>query len=370
MLDVIDRVECFALEVPLNQTFRGSTYDVASRCTIVTRIHSKDGVTAQVYNGDPRSEAAEIVSIVTETLGPRVAGRDPLAVIDLWTELGELTHRTRDRRTLMAAISSMDCAIWDLRARLLGVSVGRLLGTEKRMVPVIAIGGYYHSGDSSVAIGEEMAWLREQGVRGCKMKVGGLDPEDDAKRVREAREGGGPDFVLAVDANRAWTIDQARRFAHLIEDFDIAWFEEPCQWHSDAAAMAAVARGVRIPLCAGQSEIGHHGVLRLLQAGGVDIVNFDVSEGGGVTAWQRSAVAAEMFGARVGHHEEPQIAAQLLAACSGATYVEVFPDVERDPIWAHLLKEGPTVRDGSLLLPDGAGFGLEFDEEFVQRYRC
>lgn len=369
MVDLIDRVECFAVEVPLSSTYRGSTYDVSSRCTVVTKIYSKEGVVGKVYNGDPRSEAAEIVSIVNEALAPRLLGKSPLSVTGLWEDCYRLTHRARDRRTLMAAISSVDCAIWDLRARMLDVSVSHLLGGDGSGVPAIAIGGYYRGDDSNIGVGEEMADLQQQGVLGCKMKVGGLAPEEDAKRVSEARAGGGAGFLIAVDANRAWTVDEARRFAHMIEELDIAWLEEPCHWHSDAPAMAALASGVRIPLCAGQSEISHHRVLALLQAGGTDIVNFDASEGGGVSAWQKSAAVADTFAARIGHHEEPQIAAHLLSAWPNSTYVEYFPDAQRDPIWANMLQEGPSVRDGRMILPDGKGFGLEFDEGFVGRHR-
>src|SRR4029453_6825725 len=93
----------------------------------------------------------------------------------------------------------------------------------------------------------------------------------------------GPDFVLAVDANRGWSVADAVRFARLIEPLDIQWLEEPGQWHDDVAMMARARKAPRTPVTAGQSEITSHAVRRLLDAGAVDLVNFAASEGGGVT---------------------------------------------------------------------------------------
>src|SRR4029077_13247760 len=110
------------------------------------------------------------------------------------------------------------------------------------------------------------------------------------------------DFVLMVDANRGWSAQDAIRFAHLIEPLDIRWFEEPCHWYDDAAMMARGRQAIRIPVTAGQSEIVSHGVRRLLDAGAVDFVNFDVSECGGVTEWCRAAALAKTSGVEMAHH--------------------------------------------------------------------
>jgi L-alanine-DL-glutamate epimerase-like enolase superfamily enzyme len=144
-----------------------------------------------------------------------------------------------------------------------------------------------------------MESYRRAGMAGCKFKVGGLTPEDDARRVEAARRAAGSDFVLAVDANCAWSVDDAVRFARLVEPFDIAWFEEPCHWYDDAAMMARVRAATRIPVTAGQSEITSHGVRRLLDAGVVDLVNVDASECGGVTEWRRAAALAQAAGVRM-----------------------------------------------------------------------
>ncbi len=137
-----------------------------------------------------------------------------------------------------------------------------------------------------------MERLREAGLAGCKVKVGGLSAEEDAKRVEAARKGAGDEFWIAVDANRGWPVSEAAKFARLIEKYNIAWFEEPCLWYDDAYMMAEMRRQTAIPINAGQSEASAAGVRRLIAAGAVDIVNFDASEAGGITEWRRAPQCA------------------------------------------------------------------------------
>ncbi|RPI46812.1 MAG: mandelate racemase/muconate lactonizing enzyme family protein, partial [Betaproteobacteria bacterium] len=235
--------------------------------------------------------------------------------------------------------------------------------------PIISIGGYYVEGKTHADIGREMEAYRNAGMAGCKFKVGGLTPEEDAKRVEAARKAAGDDFVLAVDANRGWDVENAVRFARLIEPLNIRWFEEPCHWYDDAAMMAQVRRATSIPITAGQSEITSHGVRRLLDAGAVDLVNYDVSEGGGVTDWRRAAALCAAAGVRMAHHEESQISIHLLTAIPHGTYVECFADPERDPVWQTVWANRPKPMKGMFELPTGHGFGIELDSKLVQKYR-
>src|SRR5678809_719845 len=125
----------------------------------------------------------------------------------------------------MEAVACVDCALWDLVGKARGQSVCALLGgTTGRRLPIISIGGYYREGKTLADIGREMERYRLAGMAGCKFKVGGLAPEADAERVRAARAAAGAGFVLAVDANRGWAVDDAVRFARLVEPLDIAWF--------------------------------------------------------------------------------------------------------------------------------------------------
>jgi L-alanine-DL-glutamate epimerase-like enolase superfamily enzyme len=366
----VHSVEAIAIDIPLRRNFGGSTYAVLKRSTVITRLRTDDGLVGLVYNGDNREHGSEIVRLIRDALAPILNGHDPAEVEAIWSRLFALSHSSRDRKTLMEAIACVDCAIWDLRGKARGQSVAALMGGRLReRLPIISIGGYYRDGKTLADIGREMESYRAAGMAGCKFKVGGLAPEADAERVRAARTAAGPDFVLAVDANRGWAVEDAVRFARLVEPLDIRWFEEPCHWHDDVRMMAEVRRATRIPITAGQSEITSHAVRRLLDAGAVDLVNFDASEGGGVTEWRRAATLCAQAGVKMAHHEEPQIASQLLAAVPHGTYVECFADPERDPAWQALWANRPAVKDGTIEISNDSGFGLVLDEAMIQRYR-
>jgi D-galactarolactone cycloisomerase len=365
----VHSVDAIPIDIPLAKNFGGSTYTVLKRSTVITRMRTDDGLVSEVYNGDNREHGREIVRLIRDVLAPRIVGQRLFEGERIWDDLFALTHTSRDRKTLMEAIACVDCARWDLVGKALGKSVCALLGGYTSRLPIISIGGYYFEGRTHADIGREMEAYRRAGMAGCKFKVGGLTPEADAARVETARRAAGADFVLAVDANRGFTAQDAIRFARLVEPLDIRWFEEPCHWYDDAALMARVRQATRIPVTAGQSEITSHGVRRLVDAGAVDVVNIDASECGGVTEWRRAADLARAASLEIAHHEESQIAQQLLAAIPHGTYVECFADPERDPIWQMMWANRPAVKDGMIEVTSDPGFGLILDESMVRRYR-
>jgi L-alanine-DL-glutamate epimerase-like enolase superfamily enzyme len=366
----IESVEAIPIEIPLTRNFGGSTYAVLKRSTIVTRLRTEAGLVSEVYNGDNRDHGPELVRLVHEALAPRVKG---LSVFDgerIWAAMFALSHTYRNRKLLMEAIACVDCGVWDVVGKAQGRSVCELLGSKRRGLPIISIGGYYMEGKTLADIGREMEAYRRAGMAGCKFKVGGLTPSEDARRVEAARGAAGDDFVLAVDANCGWSVEDAVAFARLVEPLNIAWFEEPCHWYDDAAMMAQVRRATRIPVTAGQSEITSHGVRRLLEAGAVDLVNVDASECGGVTEWRRAAALCQAAGVRMAHHEESQVAQHLLTGVPHGTYVECFADPARDPVWQSMWANRPAPKDGTIELSAGPGFGLVLDEAMVRRYRA
>ena len=365
----IQSIEAIAIEIPLVKDFGGSTYQVTKRSTVVTRMRTSDGLVSDVYNGDNRDDALEIVKIIEEELTPLLVGEDPTNIERLWAKMQLITNRNRDRKLVMEAIACCDTALWDLFGKHCKVSVCKLLGGFRTSMPIISIAGYYEKDKTLADLSREMEWLRSVGMAGCKVKVGGLTPEEDAKRVEAAREGGGSDFILVVDANRGWNVDDAIRFARLIEHLDIRWFEEPCHWYDDVAMMARVRQATRIPVNAGQSEYTAHGVRRLVDGGAVDYVNFDASESGGITAWRRAAAMCELHNVKMAHHEEPQIATHMLAGVPHGSYVECFANPQRDPLWDSFIENRVEVKDGIVQVPQGPGFDLVLDNKMIKKYR-
>ena len=365
----LDRIEAIAVAIPLAKNFGGATYAVLRRCTVVTRLTTSDGVTSEVYNGDNREHGAEIVRLLTEELFPLVRGMSIFETERMWEKMFALSHTSRDRKILLEAIACLDCAVWDLVGKALGKSVRELLGGYRDRLQIISIGGYYMEGKTLADIGREMELYRDAGMAGCKFKVGGRTPEEDARRVETARKAAGDDFVLMVDANRGWSAQDAIDFSRRVEHLNIRWFEEPCHWYDDAAMMARVRQSTRIPITAGQSEITSHAIRRLVDARAVDFVNYDVSEGGGVTDWRRAAALCAAAGVEMAHHEEAQIAQHLLSAVPHGTYAECFADPARDPIWQSMWVNRPKIENGWMQVSPGAGFDIELDSAMLARYR-
>ena len=179
--------------------------------------------------------------------------------------------------------------------------------------------------------GREMEQYRAAGMAGCKFKVGGLAPEEDFKRVEVARKAAGPDFKLVVDANRGWSAQDAIRFARLIEPLDIGWFEEPCHWYDDVAMMARVRQAIRIPVTAGQSEITSHASAGWWKRARWISSTMTCRKAAASPTGAAPPRSARSPACEMAHHEESQIALQLLAGVPHGTYVECFADPERDP---------------------------------------
>ncbi len=365
----INSIEAIAIDIPLAMNFGGATYSVLKRSTVITRLRTEDGLVSEVYNGDNREHGLEICRLIEDVLAPAIRGHDVFAYERIWEALFAFTIPNGDRKAMLEAISCIDCAVWDVMGKACGRSVNELLGGYRREMPILSIGGYYMDGKTLSDIGAEIEMYQAAGMAGCKFKVGGLTPEADAERVRAAHAAKAPGFMLCVDANRGWTAADAIRFARLIEDLEIAWFEEPCHWYDDAVQMARVRQAIRFPVNAGQCEITSHGVRRLIEAGAVDYINVDVSEAGGVTDWRRAAAMCQVAGVQMAHHEEAQISQHLLSAIPHGTYIECFAHPERDPVWQRLWANRPKPKDGKVAVTDGPGFGLELDQDMIAKYR-
>jgi D-galactarolactone cycloisomerase len=365
----IEEVKVIAVDIPLSRNFGGSKYNVTKRCTIITQMRTDTGLVSEIYNGDNRDHMRAVVDIIEQELAPMVIGEEVFAVERIWQKMFKAAEWNRDRKLVMEAIACIDSAIWDL----MGKAAGRQCLPAARRLPAGAADDLHRrllrGGDKTLGdLGREMERLREAGLAGCKVKVGGLTAEKDAERVEAARKGAGDDFWIAVDANRGWPVSEAVRFARLIEKYDIKWFEEPCLWYDDARFMAQVRRATSIPINAGQSEATSAGVRRLVAEGAVDIVNFDASEAGGVTEWKRSAALCALYDIQVAHHEESQIAMHMIASIPNGICVECF-EPARDPIWAGMIANRPNPKNGMIQVPQGPGFGVELDWDMVKRYR-
>lgn len=365
----IQAIETEALRIPLNKVYRGSKYSMQNRCTIITRILTKQGVIGEVYTGDTDEEQDVILSIIHKELAPALIGMDVFNTEGCWEAMKPATYDIlRDRGVVMQAISAVDTAIWDTVGKALNMPMYRLWGGYQNRLPMIAIGGYY--GQNFDELATEIATYVDYGVVGMKFKIGGVTPEEDLERLKVAHQVGGENFTLMVDANQGYDLQQAIRFCRLAQNagIELYWFEEPVRWYNDKRWLRDVRLSTGVPITAGQSEYRIDGVRDLIIGDSIDYCNFDTSWGGGPTIWRRVASICSAFGIKMAHHEEAQISAHLLGSVAHGSFVECFHH-DRDPFFWDIQTEARPLKDGYYTISDKPGFGIELDRAYVAKYR-
>ncbi len=378
---IITGLTTHAIAVPLGTVFWMSREPYRTDSEIIVEVTTDEGITGygQIH-GRPMAEIVTILDNFTEL----ITGMDALEHLAVWHKLFDVTtSRTREkmdpdlgqphfgagrRPQIMAAIAGIDIALWDIKGKALGLPIWKLLGAKNRPVSAYGSGGYYEQGESPLKVVDEMAGYVEAGYRAVKMKCGGLDVAGDLERISKVRESIG-DAWLMIDANAAYTLEQATDAIQTFAAHDIFWFEEPLHWYDSARGLGRLAARTHVALASGESELHRWGIRDLVDLGGIRYMQFDCTRAGGVTEFLRVTAYAEMHGIMVAPHHDPQIHGHLVLAAPNGFAVETFPNPERDPLWTELYTKRPEIRSGMLHLSEDPGFGFDIDWRTVDRYR-
>jgi L-alanine-DL-glutamate epimerase-like enolase superfamily enzyme len=308
-------------------------------------------------------------AVVGELLADTVTGR---SAFDVAGAAEAMTRQVRNvgRPGIAAmAISAVDIALWDLKARLLDVSLAGLLGRVHDGIPVYGSGGFTsYSGDRTR---EQLSgWVKEQQIPRVKIKIGeswGADERRDVARVRLAREVIGPDTELYVDANGGYTTGQAVRVAAELDACGVTWFEEPVS-SRDLDGLSAIRRQVRLDVAAGEYSWSLADSAALIGAGAVDCLQLDVTRCGGVTEFLRGAGLAAAHNLQVSGHCAPNLHAHVATAVPNLRHVEYFHDHQRIE---RMLFDGTLDPHGGTMRPDPGrpGHGMSLREAEAERFR-
>jgi L-alanine-DL-glutamate epimerase-like enolase superfamily enzyme len=318
-----------------------------------------------------------LADAVTDVLAPVVLAGDAEDVPGLWRRMYQESLLIGRRGAMLRAISAVDIALWDLRAKRCEQPLARLLGGSiTRLLPAYASGGYYRPDDGppAAAVRDEITASRQLGFRDHKIKVGGLPVAQDAERVAAAIEAIGGGGRLALDANNAYeTVAEAlralRAFERAAGEAGLWWFEEPLSpenmaGHAELAAMAET------PIATGEIHQTRWDFARLIEGRCAAILQPDVGVVGGVSEFLRVAHAAESFDLPIAPHWHANLHAQLAAALPGTLTIEYF-DLANDiyNFEAIVTEESRLqIEDGRIALSERPGVGVELDEAAVARY--
>ena len=313
--------------------------------------------------------AAAAQSVITEVLAGVVVGRSALDLPGAAEAMARAVRNIGRPGVAATAISAVDIALWDLKARLLGCSLAQLLGQARDSVPVYGSGGFT-SYDEDQTREQLTGWVEKDRIPRVKIKIGeswGASPHRDLERVALAREIIGPDTELYVDANGGYATGQAIRMAAELAGYGVTWFEEPVS-SQDLAGLAAVRRQVLPDVAAGEYSWSLADSARLIAAGAVDCLQLDVTRCGGVTEFLRGSALAAAAGLQVSAHCAPNLHARVGVAVPNLRHVEYFHDHQRIE---RMLFDGVLSPEGGDLAPDPdqPGLGLALRSSDAERYR-
>jgi L-alanine-DL-glutamate epimerase-like enolase superfamily enzyme len=352
----VERLETCCFTIPTDQAESDGTLEWASTTILVVEAVG-GGRRGLGWTYAP--EAAE--SVVNELLAPRVVGQSLDDLGRLWLELGAAIRNAGRPGIAFCALSSVDLALWDLRARLLDVPLVTLLPAAHDRVPVYGSGGFCSYTDERLA--EQLGGWVEQGCAGVKMKLG-REPERDPHRLSVARDAIG-DAELMVDANGAFGVKEAIRWANrYVEEWDVRWFEEPVS-SADVDGLRRVRDHSLLEVAAGEYAYVLADFRNLLES--VDCLQADVTRCGGISGLLRVNGLASAHGLDVSGHCAPQLSAHALCGVDRLRHLEYFHDHVRIE---SMLFDGVLPPVDGALVPDRsrAGNGLELKRADAQRW--
>ena len=324
-----------------------------SQETPLVTITDTDGAQGTGYSYTIGTGGPAVMSLLRETLIPRLIGREAEEIEGIWRDLLFATHATSVGAITSLALAAIDTALWDLRCKRAGLPLWRMAGGAKPAVPLYSTeGGWLHI--ETAALIEDALAVKEQGFAGAKVKVGRPHLADDRARLAAVRAATGDDFHLMVDANQAFSYHAALLRAHMLADLGITWFEEPMP-ADDLTGHARLAAASRVPIAVGESLYSPGQFADYLRAGACSIVQVDVARVGGITPWLKVAHMAEAMNIAVCPHFLMELHVSLVCAIPNSWMLEYIPQL--DPV----TKSRLDIQRSMARPPEMPGLGIDWD---------
>ena len=325
-------------------------FDLRSGGCVLVFLETDQGTIGEGLTYTFNAQRLKLINDMVQSLAPLVVGLDP-------RQSGSFLNRaTADVRQIgtsglsTIAISAVDQALLDLRAKLANTNVAGLIGAYRTTMPVYNSCDYWIT-RSIDDIQKAAAEHKQYGFRGLKLRLTGRIAADVA-----------PDFSVLGDLNQRTTVPNAIRLGHALEEFNLTWFEEPIP-HHDHAGEAAISAALDTPVASGESVYGSRGILEMLRVRASDIVMPDLQHMGGPTEFLRAAAFADAYDTPASNHCYTEMSMQLLAAIPNFIVLEYMPWLE--PIYAERIALDA---HGQAIVPERQGWGFSFDPAAIKKY--
>jgi D-arabinonate dehydratase len=367
MTDKIAEIESFAVSIPLDKEVSFATRSVEERDHTIVYVRTEDGTEGVGYTLG--YGGADVISqAVVNILTPIVMGEDPLDTSRLWREMFDETVQIGRKGVLIRAISCIDIALWDIKAKKAGMPLYKLLGGHTDEVPAYASGGYYRDEKGLDGLREEMETYVQRGHDVVKMKTGRKTIEEEVERVKAVRETIGPNRTLLLDANGKWRNKQeavraCRRFA----EYDPYFIEEPVMPDS-LDLYREVNKALDYAVAGGELEFTRYGFTNLIRENAVEIIQPDATVVGGITEWMRIANFAGCYDIPIASHYNWDLHIQLHAAIENDLWIEYFHRDFDVKAFDDIIEYPIEPEDGTIKLPERTGHGVELDRDELDKY--
>ena len=356
-------IRAVTVRVPLPRPLVMGTIRYADREYLVVEVTSDEGVSGVGFG---MTRDVPLAAIVDRNIAPLLIGEDPRDTERAWQRVYDANLRIARGGPFMGALSAVDIALWDLKARALGAPVWRLLGGYRDRVPVQVAGCYPDAAVTLADLAAEVADYAGRGFTFIKVAAGPID--GDTARLRAARDAA-PGAQLGYDVHWAWrdimgVVPVIRRWA----DLDLAVIEDPFPAELQAP-IAHVKAVTGIPLALGEDYVGRWAFNDLIRSGLADVLRVDATAAGGISEVAKVVALAAAHGLPVSPHVLPEVHVHLAAAFGNVRTVEMT-----DPAYGYeglhsLFASWVRLERGEMLAPDTPGLGVEIDWGAVDAYR-
>ena len=348
--------------IPLPVALSDSTHGTMTAFELITvRVRDADGEEGVGYTYTTGHNGRAIHATLAHDIAEIAAGADADCIEQIWNKVWWGLHYGGRGGPSVLALSALDIALWDLKARRARLPLWKLLGGNDPNVPCYA--GGIDLDFTIEALLEQTDGNLKKGFRAIKMKVGRERLSEDVARIAAMRKHLGDGFPLMVDANMKWTVDESIKRARAFQPFDLVWLEEPTI-PDDVAGHARIVREGGMPIATGENMRTLWEFKHMIAAGGVTYPEPDVTNCGGVTVFMKVAHLAEAFNLPVTSHGAHDVTVQLLAACPNRSYLETHGfGLDR------YIAEPMRITEGNAIAPDRPGHGVAFDWKGLEKVR-
>ena len=357
----ITDVETYTMRVPLDRPIGDSRSSISKRYWVVVELQTDDGLTGTGWLGTWRA-AGTFRRYMEDAFVDLLVGRNPFETAALREEMRERTLYYPGELGMSAhPRAAIDVALWDLKAQTAGEPLYRFLGGNEREVRAYC--SRMDAGYDRNELAERHRPYAEAGFTAFKTKVGGASISEDAARIRAVRDTVGSDAELFVDANQAWTVDEAVRAVDAFAESDVSWVEEPVS-EFDESGLCRVAERVSPAVAGGEMFYRPERFRRLLEAGGIAVAQPDLIRAGGVSGMLDVATLADRSGVPLAPHIYHPIAAHVVSAVPNGWLVEYIPEYDVSDV----VENAPVLEDGHVVLPTEPGHGYRIGSEVRAEY--